>query len=380
MRVVVVGAGAWGLPAGAELARRGHQVVVLDALGVGSPLASSAGDTRIWRLTHPHAHGVRLALRSVAAWRRLERRSGRSILMMRGLLWRGPEAAAVSTALATEGVAATEVAAADVAQFFPTLRASDLDAVWQQDAGPLRAAEALAAAAHVLGTHGGEVRVGRWVERIDVEPDGVRAVLRPADDSRTEVGSSTRQDGVDADVVVLAPGPWAPRLLESVGIEVPLTPVVEQVSYFHGPGDWPSWPCLVDSEGTGIGVYAMPAPGLGYKLGNDRPLRVLSEGDNDRTPSAATTSDIERIVAQTLPGLNARAVSSQVCTWTDSPDGWFVVDRVQDGRVVVAYGDSGQGFKFSALMGEVLADLAEGAKVDRDVAALSAGRFSEPVV
>ncbi|MGH3644494.1 MAG: FAD-dependent oxidoreductase, partial [Mycobacterium sp.] len=66
---------------------------------------------------------------------------------------------------------------------------------------------------------------------------------------------------------------------------------------------------------------------------------------------------------------------AQVCSWTDSPDGRFVVDRL-DGGVVIACGDSGEGFKFSALMGEVLADLAEGRTPDADVAALSRARFA----
>jgi glycine/D-amino acid oxidase-like deaminating enzyme len=70
-------------------------------------------------------------------------------------------------------------------------------------------------------------------------------------------------------------------------------------------------------------------------------------------------------------------LDAQVCSWTDSPDGRFVIDTVADGRVVVAFGDSGEGFKFSALMGLVLADLAEGRPADDDVATLSLARFAD---
>ena len=56
------------------------------------------------------------------------------------------------------------------------------------------------------------------------------------------------------------------------------------------------------------------------------------------------------------------------------PDGRFVIDRLPDG-VVIACGDGGEGFKFSALMGLVLADLAEGRTPDADVATFAlAGR------
>ena len=70
-RIVVVGAGAWGLPAAAELAHRGHDVTLVDRHGVGNLLSSSAGPTRLWRLSHPDTVRVRLAQRSVAAMDRL---------------------------------------------------------------------------------------------------------------------------------------------------------------------------------------------------------------------------------------------------------------------------------------------------------------------
>ena len=62
-----------------------------------------------------------------------------------------------------------------------------------------------------------------------------------------------------------------------------------------------------------------------------------------------------------------------MCCWTDSPDGWFVIDRAES--VVVACGDSRKGFKYSPAIGEILADLAEGGAPDADVAAMSAERF-----
>src|SRR5262249_52167707 len=130
-------------------------------------------------------------------------------------------------------------------------------------------------------------------------------------------------------------------------------------------------------------LYAMPTLGdgahAGYKVGVDRALRELRPDDLDRTPSAEVADAIVDRVATDLsePGSLVEPVArgSHVCSWTDSPDGRFVLDRVLDGRVVLACGDSGEGFKFSALMGELLADLAEGRPVDDDVATFGLGRF-----
>jgi sarcosine oxidase len=65
-----------------------------------------------------------------------------------------------------------------------------------------------------------------------------------------------------------------------------------------------------------------------------------------------------------------------VCSWTDSPDGRFVIDTLADGRIVLACGDSGEGFKFSALMGLALADLAEGRTDDPDIVPFGLHRFA----
>ena len=111
---MVVGAGAWGLPAAAELAARGHEVVLLDRHEVGNALASSPGPTRLWRLAHPDALRVRLGLRSVEAMERLGRRSGREVFLRRGLLWRdGLRLEQVVAALAGEGAGYEELEADD---------------------------------------------------------------------------------------------------------------------------------------------------------------------------------------------------------------------------------------------------------------------------
>lgn len=363
MRVVVVGAGAWGLPAAAELARRGHEVDLVDAHGVGNPMASSGGASRIWRLSHPDRHGVRLALRSLDAWERLEARVGAPVRLRLGLLWRGPDAGLVAEALASEGVSAAWVLPDDVGAYLPTMQPNGVPAVWQEQAGPVLADRALAAEASLFERHGGRLHIGRWVDRVEVGAEGVRAVLR---------------DGqvLASDVAVLAPGPWAQRLLASVGVELELTPVLEQVGYFDGPPGCEGWPCVIDTDGVGLGVYGMATPGRGYKLGKDELPRLLADGDEDRSPDQELVGRLEDWVGRNLAGLTPSVRELQVCSWTNSADGWFVVDRVPDGQVVYACGDSGQGFKFSALMGEMLADLAEGATPDPDLASLSPTRFT----
>jgi sarcosine oxidase len=364
----VVGAGAWGLPAAAELAARGHDVVLIDRHGIANPLSSSPGPTRLWRLTHPDAVRVRLALRSVEAMERLAARSGRTVHLRRGLLWRDDVSLpAVESALREVDVEHRLVPGQDVASLFPGLRPDGRDAVWQADAGPVLAAESMAAQAGLLAAAGGVVEVGRVVTGVRARSGGVRL---------------TCQDGgsLDADVVVLAPGPGAGQLLAEVGLSVPLRPHLEQVVHFGDRGSSAATddlPCLFEGPRQGEpGLYAMPTPGRGYKVGLDRPLRDYVEGDLDRTPDEALVAVTLERVARDLSAVPASVLDAQVCTWTDSPDGRFVLDTLPGG-IVVACGDSGEGFKFSALMGIVLADLAEGVRPDPDVASFSAARFAD---
>ncbi|HET7661289.1 MAG TPA: FAD-dependent oxidoreductase, partial [Oryzihumus sp.] len=253
MRCVVVGAGAWGLPAAAELAARGHEVTLVDRFGVANTLSSSPGPTRLWRLTHPDAVRVRLARRSVEAMERLASRSGTTVFLRRGLLWRDDVSLpAVVAALDAEGVPHEVVAAAEVARVVPRLVPDGRDAVWQVDAGPVLAAASLAAQAGLFEAAGGTLRVGGTVVSVEARPAGPRVTL---DD-----GSA-----LDADVVVLAPGPGAGDLLRGLGVDLPLRPHLEQVVHLgvaSDPHAHDDHPCLFDGpRGEEPGLYSMPTPG-----------------------------------------------------------------------------------------------------------------------
>jgi len=372
----VIGAGAWGLPAAAELAGRGHQVSLVDRYGVANWLSSSPGPTRLWRLTHPDAVRVRLGLRSVAAMERLAQRSGTEVFLRRGLLWRDGHALPdVLGALAGEGVPYQEVEPGDVGRFLPGLVPNGHPAVWVDEAGPVLAEASMAAQAGLFTRAGGELVIGRQVRSVSTGPSGLR------------VGFDDDASDLDADVVVLAPGPGAAPLLATLGIDLPLAPRLEQVVHLgsaENPGAADGFGCLVDaaprrSDGSkvpGLGLYAMPTPGVGYKVGVDG-YRPYVEGDRDRTPDPALTERVLAWARASLTSVAANALDVTVCSITDSPDRRFVIDRLPGG-VVVACGDSGEGFKFSALMGQVLADLAEGATPDPDVASFGLARFAVP--
>lgn len=367
MRVVVVGAGAWGLPAAAELVRREHDVTLVDRYRPGNPLSSSGGPTRLWRVADPDPAAIRLGRRAVAAMHRLEARLGRAVHTDLGLVWRDSAGSLqpIRDAVAAEGVAHTKVPGAAVADFFPGLEPDERDALWFPEAGALLAAEALAGYVELFDRGGGVSWFGREVTSVRSTAAGVAVSLV---DGRT----------LNADAVVVCAGPGTPALLSDIGLKVPLRAFLEQVIHLGDVGGScasDSLPCLFDGPiADGAGIYAMPTPGVGYKIGIDSPLRELVVGDNDRTPDPERTRAIVARADRILPVPGREVVDELVCCWTDSPDGWFVVDRVES--IVIACGDSGKGFKYSPAIGEILADMAEGGPLDADVAAMSASRFA----
>src|SRR5262245_64298355 len=88
MKVVVVGAGAFGGWTALHLLRRGARVVLLDAWGPGNSRASSGGDTRVLRATYgPDRVYVDMVARSLRLWRESERQFGRPLFRKTGVLW-----------------------------------------------------------------------------------------------------------------------------------------------------------------------------------------------------------------------------------------------------------------------------------------------------
>ncbi|MFE6964096.1 FAD-dependent oxidoreductase [Agromyces sp. NPDC057679] len=371
MQIIVIGAGAWGLPAAAELAERGHRVTLVDRYGPANPLSSSHGPTRIWRLADPDPAKIRMTRQSLEAMERLSSIAGEPVFLRRGLVWRDSTAAldAFEWTLAMEGIPHLRLDAEKVGARFPGLVPDGRGAIYTSEAGPVLAEVSLRAQLRRFERAGGTLRIAHVVDiEADASGDGPR---------RVHLGGG---ETLEADALVVAAGPGASALLERLGLDVPLRPHLEQVVHVADPAQpFDELPDLIDiATPERPTLYAMTTPGVGFKLGLDAPLRDAVWGvDDDRTPDAERTGFLLGYAREVLGMQGAEVVDAKVCTWTDSPDGRFVIGTPLPG-VTVACGDSGEGFKFSALMGLVLADLAEGATPSVDLEPFRFDRFADP--
>ena len=145
-------------------------------------------------------------------------------------------------------------------------------------------------------------------------------------------------------------------------------PSLPQVAYFGpAPGGTPREQPPVFIEWGDDMIYGLPVPAGGrrggtYKVSHHTPGVALDPYDPaDATPkdddpgcSALSTDAVRRL----LPSLDPEPVLTERCVYDNSADGDFVIDRT--GQIVVGCGTSGHGFKFGPLLGELLADLADG--------------------
>ena len=123
-------------------------------------------------------------------------------------------------------------------------------------------------------------------------------------------------------------------------------------------------------EADGGYFYGFPQfDSLGLKVAKhsgDTP--VTDPGKLDRSVESTDRQRVEAFLKTYLPALSLRPTRHAVCMYTMTPDEHFLVDRhPHHAQVVFAAGLSGHGFKFTPVLGQILADLA----LD--------GRTSEPV-
>lgn len=356
MQVVVVGAGAWGACVAAEFADRGHSVRLVDVHSPGHPLSSSSGPTRMFRVVDPLPHRAAMSVAAIRAMEELQAFSDQPIFDRRGVLWRDDDdrLASLADTLDALGVSYDEVRPGGAAEYFAGLHPTDRGALFQHDAGVLFAPAVLRAHLARCARAGGKVQLGRRARQVRSTATGVTVDLT---DGRS----------LDADVVVVAAGAGTGHLAASAGADLPLTTYTEQVLTLERREPSGGVPCLFDATTPErIGLYGMPAGASSFKAGVDRFQAPISPESSDRTADPLVTREIIEGAVSRTTAVSGRIVDTAVCTWTGTPDGEWIIDQVAAG-VFVACGDNGVGFKYSPLIGRVVADRVLGTPSDVDL-------------
>lgn len=342
---LVVGGGAAGSAAAWQLATRGHRVCLLERFERGHRRGSSHGRSRLLRLTYPDALYTGMAAEALRMWRRLEIDTETSLITRVGAVDGGtPDRLdRAATALKTAGAPFETCTAAEARARWPHLRFPG-DVLFHPDASRIDAEATLTALQTRAARSGCRILHSTPVTALEIDDDGVRA--------HTPSGLHT------APIAVITVGPWTGRFLDGV-IELPrLTVTQEQV--FHLPARDPSavWPAFSFQEEDGRILYGMPTADEGIKVAEHLGGPVVTPDDRNGVVAAAARRRVLAFAADRLPGLEPVTGGEATCLYTNTTDEDFLLDRV--GPLVIGTACSGHGFKFTPLVGRMLADLALG--------------------
>jgi sarcosine oxidase subunit beta len=373
---IVVGGGVIGAAVLFELARRNLRALLLERGRFASE--STAKTAAIVRMHYSNPEVVRMALRSRELLQSFGELTGaESVYFETGWCYVVPPEHAETVRATAEmnrahGVEVVEVGVDEAAELYPGLSGEGVGAIFLEErsgsADPRATALGYIEAARRLGA---EAREDAPATRLLERNGGVGGV-------------ETSAGPIEADVVVLAAGPWSAKLAQTAGVELQLQITREQELYVEAPagrGPRASMSSLVDM------IYLRPLvewertrPNV-VLLGRGFPkdYEEVDPDDYDEEVTPSFEEDVRRRVSRRLPTLEgARALGGVSGLYDITPD-WHPYLGLVDGvdGLVLATGGSGHCYKLAPAIGEMIAATVTGEDVDyADVDRFSLARIA----
>ena len=373
---IVLGLGAMGAAATYQLARRGAKVLGIDQYAPPHDQGSTHGDTRITRIACGEGPEYSaFAARSHEIWRELEAETGLDLLTQNGFLaisGRGERSAnhgvaefldATAAAARSAGVKYEILDSATLRRRYPALSVAEGDQAYHDTVGGFaRPENCVTAQLRAAAARGADLRLGERVGSF-VQGDGSVTVTT---DKQTYQGAQ----------LIVAAGAWLPAMLKPALSRNFM--VTRQVLYWfrarseaaHALFAPDRFPVYIWQLPAPQSIYGFPATGgieEGVKLATEQyDVATTPESVSRTVPPEEVREMYETYVEPFFPGLSPVCVRSKTCLYTWVDKARFIIDRHPDhDRIVVASPCSGHGFKHSAGVGELLAEMAlEGKKPD----------------
>ncbi|MGI8482260.1 MAG: FAD-dependent oxidoreductase [Chthoniobacterales bacterium] len=360
MIAIVVGGGINGVTAAIELRKRGHRVSLIDPGPLPHRLAASTDISKAVRAAYGADDDyTALADRSIERWHEWNRDFGVELYHETGFLFMRRREMAPGDfeyesfeRLMRSGHRLERIDSAELRRRFPAWNAELYrDGFFDSRSGYVESERVVAHLLEFAKSHDVELLEGSKFAGLN-ERDGVVSGV-------TLAGRRL----LPADIVVAAMGAWTPLAL----------PFTREFFRTRGQPVFHLKPqnlALFASErfpvfGADIsttGYYGFPLNRDGIvKIANHGPGREMSP-DSERSVTAEEVTKLRQFLAQSFPALaDAEIVHSHVCLYCDTFDGdlWIAADPDRAGLIVAA-GDNGHGFKFAPVLGEIIADAAEG--------------------
>lgn len=369
--LVVIGTGGVGSGALYYAARRGLRVLGLDRFPPGHDRGSSHGETRAIRMAYfEHPDYVPLLRLAYRAWEELEAITGQRLFCRVGLLEIGPPdgevICGVRRSAAEHGLPIATLDVSDVKDRFPGFRIPEgYTVLFEENAGFLYVEQCVKTHIHLAQQLGAEYQSDVCVQECKIHGQDVEVI--------TNLGS------VRAKYAVVAPGPWAPTLLTSLGLPLRLLRkhlhwYPTRSRHYHIENGCPVYFFELGKQFF-YGFPQLDARGVkvAEHTGGEECTDPLSAS---RDPDPLDRQRVEQFLSLCMPDVVLSPSDHCVCFYTMTPDSHFVVDWHPDSqRIAYAVGLSGHGFKFTNILGRALVEMVVDGTTNVPVQFLHAGRW-----
>ncbi|MGH7477783.1 MAG: NAD(P)/FAD-dependent oxidoreductase, partial [Longimicrobiales bacterium] len=387
--VVVVGAGAFGGWTALWLRRLGASVTLVDMYGPGNSRATSGGETRGVRSSYGEEKltWVRWANLAIERWKLWDEewrdRLEAPLFYTTGdvILRTNPEEPMIRDTRAgwdRLGVPYEVLTPEEVRRRWPVIDTSEFaTALYEPNAGVVRARRACEAVARAFEDAGGRVVIGRAALDGTAASNGGQARVLVAGEP------------LPAGRYVFACGPWLGKVFPDVMANRLRTPLGHVFYYGPPPGDQRfNWPNLPSYNVPGVtGWPALPPDNRGFRVrtGGQQP------SDPDESVRWVPPEAHERpreVLRKYFPVLaDAPVIETRACHYESSVSRNFIIDlHPAHPNVWIAGAGSAEAFKQGPVLGDFIAhrvlgettDLADPAEFALPEAEFEAGRVWQP--
>lgn len=366
---IIVGLGGMGSAAAYHLAARGEKVLGIERFNPAHRNGSSHGNSRIIRQAYfEHPSYVPLLKRAFSHWDDLARQADEDLLHLTGGLNIGrPDSDVITGTLAsvrTHNLPHEYLTAADIRRRYPAFTPDDdIVGVAEGNAGYVVPEAAVRTHLRLAAQHSATLRYNEVVLSWQATASGVSV--------------TTDQRTYTADHLILSPGAWAPELMADLGL--PLRVERRVLLWFDpiggdAPFQEPHFPVYIWDCGEGVSFYGFPKqPGTpGIKVAIHTVGQQCTPQTIDRTLHDSDVDTLQQLVRNRVPALLGPMLDYATCMYTLTPDEHFVIaTHPEHPQVVLASPCSGHGFKFTPVIGEILADLAMHGRTNHDISLFS---------